>query len=173
MARLYRKELGSDVADRITIVPQHRFFPAAAADVTPKAGDRNRDAGVLSQPVADGSKALPIAECRPDFRPEAQIWPALVSGFFARRCARRFRVSGIQLSANSAPQACWVDEASRRCELGKRRAALAAPGEMSDIGKKGGAKGGHARAKKLTKEKRAAIARKAAEAKWKKARLRQ
>src|ERR1041385_739441 len=33
----------------------------------------------------------------------AQIWPALVSGFFARRCARRFRVSGIQLSANNTP----------------------------------------------------------------------
>ena len=33
----------------------------------------------------------------------AQIWPDLVSGFFARRCARRFRVSGIQLSANNAP----------------------------------------------------------------------
>src|SRR5947209_2551936 len=33
----------------------------------------------------------------------AQIWPALVSGFFARRCARRFRVSGIQSSANDAP----------------------------------------------------------------------
>src|ERR1041385_3756103 len=31
----------------------------------------------------------------------AQIWPALVSGFFARLCARRFRVSGIQLSANN------------------------------------------------------------------------
>jgi hypothetical protein len=33
----------------------------------------------------------------------AQIWPAFVSGFFARRCARRFRVSGIQLSPNSPP----------------------------------------------------------------------
>lgn len=33
----------------------------------------------------------------------AQIWPDLVSGFLARRCARRFRVSGIQLSANNAP----------------------------------------------------------------------
>src|SRR5215475_13947424 len=31
----------------------------------------------------------------------AQIWPALVSGFFARLCARRFRVSGIQSSANN------------------------------------------------------------------------
>src|ERR1041385_6304005 len=39
-------------------LPQRRVFPAAAADVTPKARNGNRDAGVLSQPVTNGSKAL-------------------------------------------------------------------------------------------------------------------
>lgn len=50
--------------------------------------------------------------------------------------------------------------------LGKRRAALAAPGEMSDIGKIGAPLGGRARAKKLTKKQRSEIARKAALARW-------
>jgi hypothetical protein len=39
---------------------------------------------------------------------------------------------------------------------------------LSQIGRKGGLKGGKARAKKLTSEKRRTIARKAAHARWKK-----
>jgi len=50
--------------------------------------------------------------------------------------------------------------------LGRRRAASAAPGEMSKLGKKGGLIGGRARAKKLTAKRRKEIARKAAEARW-------
>src|SRR5215469_4871232 len=50
--------------------------------------------------------------------------------------------------------------------LGRRRAALAAPGEMSKIGKVGGTVGGPARAAKLTKAERQEIARKAAAARW-------
>jgi len=50
--------------------------------------------------------------------------------------------------------------------LGKRRAATAAPGEMSEIGKLGGEKGGPARAKSLTAKRRSEIARKAAAKRW-------
>jgi hypothetical protein len=50
--------------------------------------------------------------------------------------------------------------------LGKRRAALAAPGEMSKLGKEFGASGGHARANKLTAKRRKEIAQKAAKARW-------
>jgi hypothetical protein len=50
--------------------------------------------------------------------------------------------------------------------LGKRRAQLAAPGEMAEIGRSGGAIGGAARAKKLTKAQRKQIAKMAAEARW-------
>jgi hypothetical protein len=50
--------------------------------------------------------------------------------------------------------------------LGKRRAALADPGEMAEIGKIGGLSGGRARAKKLTKAQRREIAQKAAQARW-------
>ena len=50
--------------------------------------------------------------------------------------------------------------------LGKRRAKLAAPGEMSELGKKFGGLGGHARARSLTKARRKAIAKKAAAARW-------
>jgi hypothetical protein len=50
--------------------------------------------------------------------------------------------------------------------LGKRRAELAVPGEMSKIGKIGGAAGGPARAAALTKARRKEIAQKAAQARW-------
>jgi hypothetical protein len=50
--------------------------------------------------------------------------------------------------------------------LGKRRAKLAGAQGMSELGKAGGARGGPARAKKLTKARRQEIARKAAEARW-------
>lgn len=50
--------------------------------------------------------------------------------------------------------------------LGKRRAALAQPGEMSELGKVGGQRGGKARAKKLTAAQRKEIAQKAALARW-------
>ncbi len=38
---------------------------------------------------------------------------------------------------------------------------------LAEIGRKGGLKGGHARAKKLSKERRSEIARKAAKSRWK------
>jgi len=50
--------------------------------------------------------------------------------------------------------------------LGKRRAKLAAPGEMSEIGKVGGSLGGQARARNLSKARKKAIAKKAAAARW-------
>jgi hypothetical protein len=50
--------------------------------------------------------------------------------------------------------------------LGKRRAATAEPGEMSEIGKKGGTVGGPARSAALTAKKRKEIAAKAAAARW-------
>ena len=50
--------------------------------------------------------------------------------------------------------------------LGKRRAKLAAPGEMSELGKKFGGLGGLARARNLSKAKRKAIAKQAAAARW-------
>ena len=50
--------------------------------------------------------------------------------------------------------------------LGKRRAALAAPGEMAALGRKGGSAGGPARAQALTKEERRVIAQKGAQARW-------
>ena len=50
--------------------------------------------------------------------------------------------------------------------LGKRRAALAKPGEMSEIGKVGGSIGGAARAQALSKKRKSEIARKAARARW-------
>ena len=50
--------------------------------------------------------------------------------------------------------------------LGKMRAALAAPGEMAEMGRAGGAIGGKARAKSLTPKRRKEIAQKAAAARW-------
>jgi hypothetical protein len=50
--------------------------------------------------------------------------------------------------------------------LGKRRAALAAPGEMSALGTIGGSIGGPARAKNRTAKRRKEIAQKAAAARW-------
>jgi hypothetical protein len=50
--------------------------------------------------------------------------------------------------------------------LGKRRAALAEPGEMQEIGKIGAPLGGAARAAKLSKKQRSAIVKKAAAARW-------
>jgi hypothetical protein len=50
--------------------------------------------------------------------------------------------------------------------LGRRRAKLAAPGEMSEIGKAGGSVGGPARARSLSKARRRAIAKEAAAARW-------
>jgi hypothetical protein len=50
--------------------------------------------------------------------------------------------------------------------LGKLRAASMTPAARSEISRMGGLKGGRARAKKLTKAQRKAIAKKAAEARW-------
>ena len=50
--------------------------------------------------------------------------------------------------------------------LGRRRAETAEPGEMSEIGRKGGTAGGPARAQKLSAKRRKAIAKKAAAARW-------
>jgi hypothetical protein len=50
--------------------------------------------------------------------------------------------------------------------LGRRRAASAKPGEMAQLGKKGGLAGGRARAEKLSKARRREIAEKAAAARW-------
>jgi len=50
--------------------------------------------------------------------------------------------------------------------LGKRRAKLASPGEMSEVGRKGGMAGGTARARALSPEQRRAIAKKAALKRW-------
>lgn len=50
--------------------------------------------------------------------------------------------------------------------LGKRRAALAGPGEMSELGRKGGSAGGPARARALSKKRRREIARQGAAARW-------
>ena len=50
--------------------------------------------------------------------------------------------------------------------LGKRRAATAADGELSELGRKGGSRGGPARAKALSKARRQEIARAAAKARW-------
>jgi hypothetical protein len=50
--------------------------------------------------------------------------------------------------------------------LAKLRAASLTPERRSEIGKMGGALGGRARAKKLPKAQRKAIAKKAAEARW-------
>ena len=54
-----------------------------------------------------------------------------------------------------------VEEATREGESGKNPHAVA-------LGRLGGAKGGPARAKKLTPEERREIARKAAQARWRK-----
>ena len=51
--------------------------------------------------------------------------------------------------------------------LAKLRAASMTPEERQEAGRKGGLKGGKARAKKLTKTQRKAIAQKAAAARWK------
>ena len=50
--------------------------------------------------------------------------------------------------------------------LGKRRAKLAGPEGMSELGKKFGGLGGQARARNLSKARRRAIAKKAAAARW-------
>ena len=50
--------------------------------------------------------------------------------------------------------------------LAKLRAASMTPEERQEAGRKGGLKGGKARAKKLTKTQRKAIAQKAAAARW-------
>jgi hypothetical protein len=50
--------------------------------------------------------------------------------------------------------------------LGKQRAKKAAPGELSEIGRKGGEIGGAARADALTAKRRREIAKKAAAARW-------
>jgi hypothetical protein len=50
--------------------------------------------------------------------------------------------------------------------LGKRRAATAEPGELSEIGRIGGQIGGEARANSLTKKRRKEIAQQAAAARW-------
>jgi hypothetical protein len=55
---------------------------------------------------------------------------------------------------------------SAAVSLGKRRAATAAPGELSAIGKVGGKKGGNARAKALTAKRRSEIAKQAAAKRW-------
>jgi len=52
--------------------------------------------------------------------------------------------------------------------LGKKRAAKAAPGEMSEIGRIGGNVGGLARAASLSQRRRTEIAKKAAKARWSK-----
>lgn len=71
-------------------------------------------------------------------------------------------------SATGAQAATLLDMAKNRAavSLGKRRAATAAPGELSAIGSIGGKKGGKARAKALTPARRAEIARKAATKRW-------
>jgi general stress protein YciG len=51
-------------------------------------------------------------------------------------------------------------------ELGKRRAKKAKPGELSEIGRKGGEVGGAARADALSPKRRSEIAKKAAKARW-------
>ena len=51
--------------------------------------------------------------------------------------------------------------------LAKLRAASMTPEERQEAGRKGGLKGGEARAKKLTKAERKVIAQKAAAARWK------
>jgi hypothetical protein len=53
--------------------------------------------------------------------------------------------------------------------LGRRRAQLAAPGEMSELGKQGGRSGGRARAANMSAAERSAGARTAAQARWAKA----
>jgi hypothetical protein len=50
--------------------------------------------------------------------------------------------------------------------LGRRRAATAAPGEMSEIGKVGGVAGGPGRAESLSAKRRREIAKNAAAARW-------
>lgn len=50
--------------------------------------------------------------------------------------------------------------------LGKRRAATAKDGELSELGRKGGSLGGPARAEKLSPKRRREIAKKAAAARW-------
>jgi hypothetical protein len=50
--------------------------------------------------------------------------------------------------------------------LGRRRAALAQPGELSELGKKGGSAGGPARARKLSAKRRREIASLGAAARW-------
>jgi len=50
--------------------------------------------------------------------------------------------------------------------LARLRNAMAAPGELSEQGRRGGLIGGPARAAKLSKARRRAIAKKAAAARW-------
>lgn len=50
--------------------------------------------------------------------------------------------------------------------LGRLRMKKLKPEERTELGQKGGAKGGKARAEKLTPEKRSAIAKAAAAARW-------
>lgn len=79
------------------------------------------------------------------------------------------------------PQVWVMKKAKRPSDINQRAKAIIdiATGERSDplpeknqaaveLGRLGGLKGGKARAKSLSKEKRAAIAKKAAAARWKK-----
>lgn len=71
---------------------------------------------------------------------------------------KRLAYEAVRLSADKAKDKVHLDERSAISKY------------LSEIGRKGGLKGGRARATKLSAKKRKAIARKAAEARWNKTR---
>ena len=77
------------------------------------------------------------------------------------------------MGLSTAGQAVMLDEMQKKkaknaaaVALGKRRAKLAAPGEMSEVGKLGASIGGQTRAANMSASRRKQIAKKAAEARW-------
>jgi len=79
-----------------------------------------------------------------------------------RRSSKKLPTDPNQLAAEIVRLSTEESEASRSVSIPSAIAAY-----LSKIGRKGGLKGGNARAKKLTAKKRIEIATKAAKARWK------
>jgi len=78
-----------------------------------------------------------------------------------RRSSKKLPTDPNQLAAEIVRLSTEESEASRSVSIPSAIAAY-----LSKIGRKGGLKGGKARAKALSAEKRTAIAKKAAKARW-------
>ena len=94
-------------------LPRRRLLATAPTDVAPEAGNGHLDAGVhFSQSQID-LKLCPSSSAALISGPSAQIWPALVSGFFARLSARRLGLLGSSFGQQGPPYTKGMGEQCR------------------------------------------------------------